>query len=74
MKHFVVQSDDYYINRAMLHDLDNKCVRRIMLARLDEMKEFCDDTEHCMAKTLLQALGDPYDNKCRYCTNCQRER
>ncbi len=66
--------ENYYMNKAMLDDLDDKRVRRIMLERLDEMKEFCDDTKHCMVRTLLQALGDSYDNKCRYCTNCQNER
>ncbi len=66
--------NDYYTNQAMLDSLDNKCIRRMMLERLDEMKEFCDDTKHCMVKTLLQALGDSYDKKCRYCTNCQKER
>ncbi len=63
--------NDYYTNQAILDGLDNKCIRHLMLERLDEMKEFCDDTKHYMVRTLLQALGDSYDNKCRYCTNCQ---
>ena len=38
------------------------------------MKEFCEDEEQCMVITLLHALGDPHENACRYCTNCQKER
>ena len=64
--------DDYSTNRAMLHDIEDKDVKKTMYARLDEMKEFCEDKKHCMVKSLLQALGDSYDHKCRYCTNCQR--
>jgi len=66
--------DDYYTNRAMLCDIEEKSVKKTMLARLDEMKEFCEDEKHCMVKSLLQALGDSYDHECRYCTNCQRRR
>jgi len=66
--------DDYNINRALLHDIEDKSIKRVMLARLDAMKEFCDDAEHCMVKSLLDALGDRHDKKCRYCTNCQKER
>lgn len=66
--------EDYYTNRAMLRDIEDKSVRKTMLARLDEMKEFCEDEEDCMVKSLLQALGDSHDHKCRYCTNCQKEK
>lgn len=66
--------DDYCTNRAMLHDVEDKSVRKALLARLDEMKEFCEDEAHCMVKSLLQALGDSYNRECRYCTNCQRGR
>lgn len=64
--------DDYYTNHAMLRDIEDKSAKKTALARLDEMKEFCEDEKHCMVKSLLQALGDSYDHKCRYCTNCQR--
>lgn len=65
---------DYRTNAALLKDVKGKAVKKTMLARLDEMKEFCEDEEHCMVQRLLQSLGDPYDHKCRYCTNCQKER
>ena len=64
--------DDYYTNRAMLRDIEDKSVKKTALARLDDVKEFCEDKKHCMVRALLQALGDPYDHECRYCTNCQR--
>lgn len=66
--------DDYGLGCALLGDIDDKNIKKSMMKRLDAMKEFCEDTKECMVKTLLQALGDTYDRKCRYCTNCQRER
>lgn len=66
--------DDYYTNRALLRGIEDATVKKAMLARLDEMKEFCEDKKHCMVKAILRALGDSYDHKCRYCTNCQRGR
>lgn len=66
--------DDYNTNRALLHDIGDKAVRKAMLASLNEMKRFCEDEKHCMVRTMLQALGDSYDHNCRYCTNCQRRK
>lgn len=66
--------DDYHTNLALLKDIEDKSIKKAMIDRLDSMKEFCEDTKHCMVKSLLQALGDPYDHRCRYCTNCQKER
>lgn len=66
--------NDYGLNCALLRDIDDKNIKKSMMMRLDAMKEFCEDTKECMVKTLLQALGDTYDHKCRYCTNCQKER
>ena len=68
-------SDDYYLNRALLEDIEDPSAKEIALNRLDAMKEFCEDNKHCMVKSLLRSLGDPYEHKkCRYCTNCQKER
>lgn len=64
--------DDYSLGCALLGDIDDKNVKKAMMMRLDAIKEFCEDTKECMVKTLLQALGDTYDRKCRYCTNRQR--
>lgn len=66
--------DDYTENRWLLKQIDDKKARDRALKRLDEMKEFYEDEEQCMAITLLNALGDPRENACRYCTNCQKGR
>lgn len=66
--------DDYGLNCVLLGDIDDRKVKKTMLNRLDAMKEFCEDSKECMVKTVLQALGDTYEHKCRYCTNCQKER
>ena len=64
--------DDYGLSCALLGNIDDKNVKKAMMKRLDAMKEFCEETKECMVKTLLQALGDTYNRKRRYCTNCQR--
>ena len=66
--------DDYTENYWLLRQIDDKKARDRALKRLDEMKEFCEDEEQCMAITLLNALGDIHKNACRYCTNCQKGR
>lgn len=66
--------DDYTENRWLLKQIDDRKARNRALKRLDEMKEFCEDEEQCMVITLLHALGDPHENACRYCTNCQKGR
>lgn len=66
--------NDYYTGLAMIDDVENKEFRKLAEQRLDEMKEFCDDRERCMVQVMLHALGDTYTRKCRYCTNCQKER
>ena len=66
--------DDYYTGLAMVGDVEDKAFRRLAEQRLDEMKEFYDDKERCMVQVMLHALGDTYTGKCRYCTNCQKER
>ena len=66
--------DDYTENYWLLRQIDDKKASDRALKRLDEMKEFCEDEEQCMAITLLNALGDSRKNACRYCTNCQKGR
>lgn len=66
--------DDYYLNQLLLSDINNEDALSYYIRKLDEMKEFCDDEKHCMVKSMLNALGDDFDHKCRYCTNCQRGR
>lgn len=67
-------SDDYYINRGLLEDIEEKSAKKRAMRRLDAMKEFCEDDERCMVTDLLNALGDPRKKNCRYCTNCQKGR
>ena len=70
----IYNSSDYYSNRYMLEDIDDPNTRKIVMERLDAMKELCEDTEHCMYSMILSALGEKRKKKCRYCTNCQKER
>lgn len=68
--------DDYNTNLSLIRDLlyeieGDKDDKEKMLEQLNEMKRFCEDEKHCMVKSLLQALGDSYDHKCRQCTNCK---
>lgn len=67
-------SDDYYTNRGLLEDIEEKSAKKRAMRRLDAMKEFCEDDERCMVTALLNALGDPHKKNCRYCTNCQKGR
>ena len=70
----IYNPDDYHTNYGLLQSIEDDMARTTAIARLDEMKEFCEDEKHCMVKRLLKALGDPHNTRCRYCTNCQKER
>ena len=65
---------DYHTNFGLLRSIEDKKARELAISRLDEVKEFCEDDNHCMVKQLLHALGDKHAKKCRYCTNCQKAR
>lgn len=67
-------ADDYYTAQALIGEIEDRNAKQRAQSRLDEMKEFCEDTKHCMVQAMLRALGDASTGKCRYCTNCQRER
>ena len=67
-------ADDYYTGMALISKIEDNSAKKRAKQRLGEMKEFCEDTEHCMVQTMLRALGNSTIGKCRYCTNCQRER
>lgn len=66
--------DDYWVNYSMLNKIADPKARERALSHLDAMKEFCEDTEHCMVSVLLSALGEQHASACRYCTNCQKGR
>lgn len=70
----IYNRSDYYSNRAMLRDIDDPDTRKTVMERLDAMKELCEDEEQCMYSMILAALGEKRENKCRYCTNCQKAR
>lgn len=70
----IYNNSDYCSNRYMLEEFENRNMRKIAMERLDAMKELCEDTEHCMYAMILAALGEKRENKCRYCTNCQKAR
>ena len=70
----IYNPNDYRMNWGLLQDIKDEDVRSIAVERLDAMKEFCEDKDNCMVKTMLNALGDEHKTKCRYCTNCQKGR
>lgn len=70
----IYNSSDYHSNRYLLENIDDSNTRKTVMERLDAMKELCEDTEHCMYSLILAALGEVRKKKCRYCTNCQKER
>lgn len=70
----IYNSSDYYSNRAMLKDIDDRDTRKTVMERLDAMKELCEDGESCIYSMILEALGEARETRCRYCTNCQKAR
>lgn len=62
--------EDYHINQAILSDSGSKRARK----QLDCMKEFCDDTKHCMSQLLLAHFGQTMKKNCNHCTICQKSR
>ena len=64
---------DYRTNRYLLQStLEGSSLERA-LELLDEIKNFCDEDRACMVQSLLGALGE-HVKRCRYCTNCQKEK
>ena len=65
---------DYRRNDELLKNIEDNAVRKHMRKQLETMKEICEDEEHCIVNLLLNALGEPHEKSCRYCTNCQKGR
>ncbi len=63
--------EDYYTNLAILHD-GYPTLRG--MEQLDLMKEFSDDTKHCMAQLFLEHFGQKMKKSCKHCTVCQKNR
>lgn len=70
----IYNSSDYHSNRYLLENIDDSNTRKTVMERLDAMKELCEDTEHCIYTMILSALGEERTTRCRYCTNCQKDR
>ncbi len=70
--------EDYYTNRVILMNdvsrLPETEAEKRMINRLNEMRAFCDDTEHCMVTMMLKAFGQHREYNCNRCTNCQTQR
>ena len=64
--------DDYYVDKAIINSIEHLPARQRALSRLDSMRDFCQDTEHCMVKTLLAELGEQHVKDCNQCLNCQK--
>jgi len=64
--------DDYYVDKAIINSIEHFSARKRALSRLDSMRDFCQDTEHCMVKTLLAELGEQYAKDCNHCLNCKK--
>ena len=63
-------NDDYSINQTIL---SNKAPKRAY-QQLDQMRKFCDDTNHCMTRLLLQHFDQTTKKNCNHCTICQKNR
>ena len=66
--------DDYFVDKAILESIEHFSARQRALSRLDSMRDFCQDTKHCMVKALLSELGEQHAKNCNHCTNCQKAR
>ena len=66
--------DDYYIDRVILSSIQDDSAKKRALNRLDEMKDYCDDTAHCQTGMLLRSFGQGQKKCCNRCTNCQKAR
>ena len=66
--------EDYYTHQMILSDTSSEDVKEEALKQLNIMKEFCDNTEHCMVQLLLEHFGQHRKNSCNYCTTCQKKR
>ena len=66
--------EDYYTNQVILSGILSQKAEKHALKQLDLMKEFCDDTERCMAQLLLEHFGQHRADTCNHCTTCQKKR
>ena len=63
--------NDYFVNRTILKEIDNKSAQKDALRALDEMKEYAESSR-CMTRQILSVLGEDLDRTCGSCTNCQK--
>ncbi|MCI8440746.1 MAG: ATP-dependent DNA helicase RecQ [Oscillospiraceae bacterium] len=65
--------DDYFVNRMICKEISNKSACKVALAALDAMKEYAE-SDACLTRQLLSALGEETTKRCGSCTNCQKAR
>lgn len=66
--------DDIELNHVILEKhVQSKKLRNWLSGRLEEMAGIAQ-TDQCLMRHLLSALGEAAPNTCRHCTNCQRAR
>ena len=63
--------NDYFVNRTILKEIDNKSAQKDALRALDEMKEYAESSK-CMTRQILSVLGEDLDRICGSCINCQK--
>lgn len=63
---------DYHMGRYIISS-GGECSARAK-EQLDQMKAFCDDTQHCMAQLLMEHFEQTLDKTCKHCTICQKKR
>lgn len=65
---------DYFVSQGILSDVPDETAQKRALMRLDEIKDYCDDNDNCMAQMLLSSFGQKSKKPCNHCTNCQKSR
>ena len=63
--------NDYFVNRLIVRNIDDKSARKDAIKALDKMKEYAESSE-CLTRQILSALGEKMDKPCGSCTNCQK--
>ena len=65
--------DDIELNTSLVKQQENPSVQGWLEKRLEEMTDIAQ-SEKCLTKELLHALGEEKPKPCGRCTNCQRNR
>ena len=63
--------NDYFVDRLILRNIDDKSARKDAIKALNKMKEYAESSE-CLTSQILSALGEKMDKPCGSCTNCKK--